>query len=438
MFFLLAILLSILFSAFFSATETAFVALTDVQIKILDSKHPRRGKIVQFLKDREETFISAMLIGNNAANVAFSVFVTQYTIKTFGETAVVFSSIIIVLLMLLFGEIPPKQLAIRYGYQFILVFSFPLLVIFILLSPIAHLFSFFSMFISIFLKKKKTNVIETISQEHLIHLFYQMRFTRNIPKNKTRRIMRALTLSETPIENIMTRRPDVFSLPGDTTIQEALSILEKTFHTHIPIYQGDDIEHIVGVVQAKDLIRKKQQKQEKNQLDSIMKTVSIVQETKNIEDCLNTFKEENTRFVVVIDEFGGLAGIITMTDIAFHVLETTTSKNQKDIEKIFKDKKYIVPHKTQRNTFWVDASAELSDIEEIAHTTIHPRPESHTIGGYLAEHTGGSYISDNKKTKGISTPVTEKTIHHETLGVFTILEEKNGRIISLIWKNDKN
>lgn len=438
MLYLIGIFLSLLFSAFFSATETAFVALTSMQGKVLKSRYPLRGRIIEFLQDHKSTCISAMVAGNNAANVVFSVVATRYTLVVFGEQAVFFATILIILSMLIFGEIPPKQIALQYHMQ-LLVASAPLLfVFFIVLWPAAQFFSFFSMMVRVFSKNKDVHVLETISQEHLLHFFYQMRFIQNIPQEKTRRITRALMLSDISVENIMTHRKDIFSFSADTTMRGAAQKLTDTFYTRIPVYENDDVEHIVGIVHASDIVNGLLESKAMVQIKDVIRKTTVLQESTSVEDALAVFEQQGTQFAIVIDEYGGLAGVLAHTDISSYVLNMQYSVSSNRIASVedgglFKKEQYVIEDEKQKNVFFVHGEAPLSEIEEIARVTLEDRGESHTIGGYLSEYTGGGYIADEDDGGNLKHTKVQKTIDHSLLGRFTILEEKNGRIVFLRW-----
>ncbi len=438
MLYLIYIFLSLLFSAFFSAVETAFVALTSMQAKILKSRYPFRGKMIEFLQNHKPIFISAMVAGNNAANVVFSVFATRYTLLVFGEQAVFVATILIILSMLIFGEIPPKQIALQYHMQFLIAFAPLLCVFFILLWPVAQFFSFFSMMVQIFSKNKNVHAMESISQEHLLHFLYQMRFIKNIPQEKTRRITRTLMLSDVSVENIMTHRKDVFSLSSDTSIGEASQKLAHTFYTRIPVYEHDDVEHIIGFVYASDIFNRLLENNITMQIKAIMRKAVVLQESNSVEDALAIFERQETQFAIVIDEYGGLAGLLVYTDISAYVLNMHHSNSSHytssfDGGEFLKKDKHIIEDEKHENVFFVHGEAPLSEVEEIARVTLENRGESHTIGGYLSEYTGGGYIADEDNAQNFTCIQAQKTIEHELLGSFTILEEKNGRIVFLRW-----
>lgn len=428
MIYFILIFISLILSAVFSATETAFIALSEIETKILIAKYTIRGKIIQFLQKRKAIFVSAMVVGNNAANILFSVVATQYTVLVFGERFLFIATIIIIVVMLVFGEIPPKQLALRYHIQFVSLFSFVFLIFFILLWPAARFFSFFGAILEMFLRKKDTNEFNTLSQDHLTEFLYQMRFIKNIPQDKTRRITRALTLSDTSIENIMTHRKDVFSLSADCKLSEAIAKINQTFYVNIPVYANDDNEQIIGILHAPQLVKAMISGNIDDQIKTIMNDAVILQESHSVEYALNVFKEKNIGFAIVLDEYGGLAGVLSDSDISFHVLNLQTFVNVLDVEHQIRNK-HILKDANRENSFFVDGETEITTIEEMAHVTLTPRPKFHTIGGYLSEYSGGEYITSNKENT-----THKKSIHHDKLGVFTILKEKNGRIILLRWK----
>lgn len=408
------------------------MALTPMQQKIIEAKHPMRGRMLAFLKKHGETFVSATVVGNNAVNVLFSVACTQYAENMFGgsDVVVAFTTVAIIILMLMIGEIPPKQLGLRYSAWYANTFVFSFIGTFFVLWPAARAFSFFSMVVSaVFLRGKNPAGVESLSKEHLEALLSQMRFADSIPQENTRRVMRALTLADVEVENVMTRRQDVFSFAVGETVGEAAHKLTDSFYAVIPVYENGNVEQIVGVVKATKVFAALTQGKSADMIRTIMSAAPVLQESHSLDHALDVFERRGSDFSVVLDEYGGLAGVVTLWDIADYVFGL--QQHGDDEESQAKTDERLITKGPNDEVFLIDGAAELSDIEDIAHVTITPRPESHTIGGYLAEYTGGGYIVKTQDGRGES---SAKTIAHEKLGVFTILKEKNGLIALLRWE----
>lgn len=410
MIFAIALCITLLCSAFFSAAETAFTALSDMQIRILQARYPIRGKLLFFLHTHSSLLLGTILVGNNAANFIFSVVSTALTLELFGNKALAIMTGIMILLTLIFGEITPKQLAFRHNQQYITLFIFPLFCFFILFSPLAYVLGVFSKIFSKSITDNNKNTVSELSKEHFIKLFYQARATGVLDTDNVHMITRILSISELTITQIITHRTEIISLASHTTIQDARESIKDSTYSYFPVYHNDDTEHIIGIVEYKDI--QSFTATPSSPITDSMSLPIFITENKTIEKVLEIFQKSEITFAVVLDEYGGLEGIVTLTDIIYYICNLTQPSYLDSKE----SSKWIT---VDENSYLIDGTTEINKLAEIVGIPPEAHIESKTVGGYLQQHLS-------------ELPAIKKTIN-TVYGTMQVIKIKNNRITSILW-----
>ncbi len=339
---ILAVLL--LFSALFSASETAFFSLNRLRIERLALAGDKTAKeIYNFLQNPAE-LIATILIGNEMVNIAISSTSALLFMDLFGEKGSIYAVPSTVIALLLFGEVTPKTFAVKYSekYAFFVV-RFIKLVSFVLTPVRAVLITFVSLIlkpfgIELFSEQK------VISDEEFMILVEEGAKEGVIAKEEKDLIDRTLDLDESDVKEIMVPKHEVFALPADMKVKDALNEIKKRRFSRIPVY-GKDLDDIKGILYTRKIIplQLKDEDFEKPVVEFTDKPF-FVPEFKEIDDLLEEMQRKKKHLAIVVDEYGNTAGIVTLDDILSSLIGEIPDERQteeKDFEKIG-NKKYRV------------------------------------------------------------------------------------------------
>ncbi len=303
-------------SAFFSAVETAFTSLSLMQVQSLSHKKGARGKLIQKLSNKLDTLITTILIGNNIVNIGASALATELTIRLFGSAAVGITTGIMTLVILIFGEVTPKRIAIAHN-EFICLHSVRVIsVLCIVFRPIVFLVSFVSLlFTKIFGSGKKKN----ITLEGILQMVKLAENIGVVEKYENQMVKNVFRMGDVTVQSIMTHRTRIFSLPKDLTLGEAVPRINEEGYSRIPVYD-ENPEDIVGIVLAKDVMKHVSEGDVAIKLKELMVKPLFVPGTKKVNLMFSQFKKEKLKLAVVLDEYGGLAGIVSLEDVIEEIL----------------------------------------------------------------------------------------------------------------------
>lgn len=362
-------------SAFFSGTESAYTSLSPAQITAIRAHWGSRGRIVAQLTQRPDRLLSTVLIGNNLANIAASALATQITIRLFGNAAVGVMTGILTLVMLIFAEVTPKQLAIANN-EYICVHTARTI------NTLAWLFTPLILFIGAFSRSVARlggkKVARSLTLDSILHIVRQAENLGILEQYKSRVVKNLFRFSDIPVSAVMTHRTDVFSLDRTTTIGDAIRLTGAAGFARVPVYRTDP-EHIVGVVLAKDLMKSIDRLEEP--IKTIMMEPIFMPEHRHIDQAMNHLLREKLNLAIVLDEYGGLSGIVTLEDIVEEIIgEVYDEHEERDQGKITR----IGPDR-----FLIRADVPLSVINDfLPHPLETENSDVHTLGGYIVEALG--------------------------------------------------
>lgn len=362
-------------SAFFSATETAFTSLSFVTVKMMGESKSLPSRLVARLMKRQDLLLGTILLGNNLVNIAATSIATAYTIARFSDAAVTVATLVVTVIVLIFGEVTPKQVALAHNEFFAKAAAFPMSVLIPLFSPFVYSVMIFSKVITrliSFNKAKKPVSLEAIL--HMVSLAEDVGVVEEYENDMVKMIFR---LNDIPVSSIMTHRTDVFSLDAELTIGAAGQILKEapTF-SRIPIYDKDS-ENIRGIVLARDILTGENPE---SKLKSIEYKPIFVSETKKVSELFSIFKINKLKMAVVLDEYGGLAGIVTQEDV---VEEITGELYDED-----EDRAQSRLVRLDENTYLLNGDLPIDIFSGEVDADLTPSRYSQTMSGYIFETLG--------------------------------------------------
>jgi putative hemolysin len=309
---LLVILL--LCSAFFSGSETALMAVSRVRIHQLGKKYPRRSKIVENILEKPEKLIGAILLGNNLVNVAMSAIATAIAISLWGGTGVVYVTVGLTAVILIFAEITPKVYA-KYHNDIISINVAPALkIIMAIFNPVVVVVTYIArkllLVVGIDIRKVKRPLVTESEVKTLIDIG---REEGTITADEKKMLSRVFTLNDKTTGDIMVPRRSMVTLDPDDTLEEALKTIRKYGYSRYPVRRGKSPE-ITGFIHAKDLLGKRGGRK-LGAISGIIRPAYFIPEDRKIDSQLRSFKLRKLHQAVVVDESGTVAGLVTLEDI---------------------------------------------------------------------------------------------------------------------------
>lgn len=304
------ILACIIMSAYFSATETAFLSLNRIRVKGMAEKGDKRAELVIKLADNYGSMLSTILIGNNIVNIGASSLMTVIFIKMLGEDAgASVSTIVTTIIVLIFGEISPKSIAKESPESFAR-FSAPILNILMkILTPVNFMFAQWKKLLSLIFKTTDEN---GITEEELLTIVEEAEAGGGIDKEEGTLIRSAIEFDELSANDIFTPRVDVVAVAADTSRQAVAEIFAKTGYSRLPVYEKN-LDHILGILYQKDFYSSVFQTDKP--ISEAMRPALFVPKNKKIDDLLKELQQKKLHIAIVMDEYGGTAGIVTLEDI---------------------------------------------------------------------------------------------------------------------------
>lgn len=397
----------VIMSAYFSATETAFSTVNKIKLKTLVEEGNRRAKLALKLCDDYDRLISTILIGNNIVNIALSAIATVFFIDLIRDTSVAstVSTVVITIVVLIFGEITPKSLAKDFPEKFVM-FSAPIVrIFFVILLPLNAAFSAWKQLLSKVIKKNEED--DKMSQEELLMLVEEVEQEGTIDKNESNLLRNAIEFTERRADDILTHRMDLEAVAIDTPVDEIADTFANSQFSRLLVYR-DSIDTIVGVIHQKDFFGK--QGVTTDDITTIMTPVVYVQHGERINDLLMSLQKEKTHIAVILDEYGGTLGIVTMEDILEELVGEIWDEHDEVEEEI---------QEIGENTYLVDCSTNLDDFCD--EFDLDLETESGTLAGYVMEKFGGlPEVGQNYTDENMSITVREMDVQRIISAEITI------------------
>lgn len=375
-------------SAFFSGSEVALFSIDEKKLKIISKRNHLAEKYIRRLLEFPRKVLITILIGNNIANVGISIILAFLTVNfahSMGWNPDLLMSIEIVVLtvvLLLIGEILPKIIANRFPVDYAILACYPLHWLYTLLAPITFVFNFISKSLqrNFSIDKSKT----AIKVEEIKTLADLSKEYGAIQKDEQSLIHGIIEFGETTVKEIMTNRTEMVAAEINEDLNSILEKFLKSKHSRLPVYKNN-IDNIEGFIYIKDLLPYYIQKQkiksttlDEFNITKILRRPIFVPESKKIDEMFREFQKKNIHIAIVVDEFGGTAGLVTMEDILEEVM---SNLSYADDEEFYK--------KLDKNTFIVDAKIPIDDLEELLGIQLKSEGEDFdTLGGFLLEKFG--------------------------------------------------
>ncbi|MBQ6900972.1 MAG: HlyC/CorC family transporter [Firmicutes bacterium] len=306
---IIAIAILVMFSAYFSATETAFTSLNRIRIKNLANDGDRKAKNVQELSERYDSLLSTILVGNNIVNIAMSSIATVLFIELNPVYGATIATAVITVVVLIFGEISPKNLAKEQPEKFAM-FSAPLIRVFmVVLAPVNWIFGLWKKLLA---KLFNADGVNPITEDELLTIVEEAETEGGIDEDQSELIQNAIEFNELEAWDVLTPRVDIQAIEIDESQEDIAELFRTTGFSRLPVYE-DDLDNIVGVLNQKDFHN--YIKGTDKSISEYVKPVIFVAGSMKIAQLLKRLQTVKTHIAIIVDEYGGTSGLVTMEDI---------------------------------------------------------------------------------------------------------------------------
>ena len=406
---ILAMAACVIMSGYFSATETAFSSVNKTRLKAMAESGSERAKLALKLSENYDRLISTILIGNNIVNIAVASIGTILFVQMLGEElGALVSTVVVTVVVLIFGEITPKSLAKDYPEKFT-IFSAPILKWIIwVFSPLNFIFSQWKKLVGRLFHSEE-NI--KMSQDELLILLDEVQQEGAIDEEGGQLLKNAVEFGELQVEDILTPRVNLAGVNIDSTKEQTADIFKTTNFSRLPVYR-ENLDNIVGILNHKEFYT--EEGITDNSISEIMTPPFFIHKTEKISVLLKKMKQEKAHIAIVVDEFGGTLGIVTMEDILEELVGEIWDEHD-EVEEFIK--------KTGENTFTVDGNTALDDFCE--KFLISTSSDCISVGGWITEvmdkipDEGQSFFYNN-----LSIKVTEVKNQHVEKAVVEVMHEE--------------
>jgi putative hemolysin len=367
----IALLAFLLFlSGFFSSAETALFTISRVKARHIAKIGGRTDKLIKKMKSDPHRLLSTILIGNNIVNVASSAMATSIAIEIFQSNAVGIATGVMTLLILIFGEIFPKSVATRNNLFIARIIILPIHWFSIIFFPLIKLLDF----IPLLLGKAKDR--PTVTEEELITIVEVGEEEGQIKQEEKELIRNIFEFDNTSTSEIMTPRSDMFVIDADKGLP--LKAIIKSGFTRIPVMEKN-IDNVIGILNIKDFFTHVATGRKKPNIRDIMRHPYFIPENKKLDTLLHQFKERKDHMAIVVDEHGGVAGLVTLEDVLEEIVGEICDETDK-----------VEPHivKVKSNEWIVLGKSSIDDINKKIRMNIPDSKEYDTFSGYILDEIG--------------------------------------------------
>ncbi len=400
--YLIVIAVLVVLSALFSGTETAFTSISFIQVKEMETSRIKRKRVAAKLAKQPDILLTTILIGNNLVNIAASALTTTMVIIYYGSYAVGYATGLLTLIILIFAEITPKQIAIIHNVWIASHMAYPILLLSYILYPLVQLVNLISKRIASLFSKTQHQKISLQGILHVVNIAEDQGVVENYETELVRSVFR---FDNIHVRTIMTHRTEITSIDGNAEVGAVFGDVVKSGHSRIPVYIKHP-EEICGILLVRDLLKAIADDKSTLRIRDIMETPLFVSENKKVHEMFFLFKSQKLHMAVVLDEYGGLAGVVTLED----VMEVLFGELYDEHEVSEGDR----ISKIAKGVYIIQGETSIQQFEDYFHIKLSHSRHVTTLGGYVLEVLGQIPAAG----QSIDTP----------LGIFTIQEMAGNRI----------
>ncbi|MBO5091491.1 MAG: HlyC/CorC family transporter [Clostridia bacterium] len=412
----IVMLILLFFSAFFSSTETAFTSFNKIRMKNLAQNGDKRALLVTKIESKYDRFLTSVLVGNNIVNISLSSIATLFFISLIADEglASTVSTIVITVAVLIFGEIAPKVIARQNADKMAMLIAPFINIIIVLLTPLTLIFGGWSKLLGLIFRSKEQS---TYTEEELITIVDEAEEDGTLESEEGDLIRSAIEFNDVCAGDILTPRVDICAISKDESISNIAKIFIENAYSRLPVYD-EDLDDIIGILHEKDFFIA-YHNNNKTITKHLKKPVHVSEHIK-IADLLQVLKSKKCHMAVVVDEFGGTMGIVTMEDIIEELIGDVFDEHDEISEdyKELEDGSVIVKCSAELDNFIEKFEIKLDDEEDLPQT----------VNGFIMKELQTfPHVGDSFKFQSLNIEITKigpKRV--EEIKVTKIIEEEKG------------
>jgi len=396
--YLVLFILCLLLSAFFSSSETAFISLQRIRMEHMVESNVKGAKRVARMIERPEKLLSTILLGNNFVNVAAAALGTTIAIELWGRQGVLIATIVVTVLLLIFAETTPKTIATQHPERLSLIFARPIELISWLLTPFVIALSWIA---SGFTKiVGGTPVPRSLASPEEIRTMISVGHKEGtVEEAEAEMLHKVFDFGDRPVREVMVPRPEVVAIEQGSKIADFLALYAESPLSRFPVYQ-ENMDNVVGILSVKDVLmaQAKGTITGESTIDDLVRPAYFAPETKRINELFAEMRDKNYRMCVVVDEFGGTAGISSLT----RLVEEIVGPVGDELAEVEKEYEVINEY-----TFQIDGSMRIEEVNEEMGLEL-PEGDYETVAGFVL-HLLGHIPKTNEQLryKGLKLVITE-------------------------------
>ncbi|MDM8128816.1 hemolysin family protein, partial [Paraclostridium benzoelyticum] len=362
-------------SGFFSASETALMSLSRIRIRHMQEEGVKGAKLVGKLTEDSGKLLSSILVGNNVVNIAATSISTSLFINLLGTQGVAVATAFMTILVLIFGEITPKTIAANNSEKIAILVSKPIKIIILILTPVVWVFNIITNIIFKLFGIKSKSGQPYITEEELRTMVNVSQEEGVLEIEERQIINNVFQFGDMQAKEAMVQRLDMVCINADDGYKEIISLFKEEQFSRMPVYE-ESADDIIGIVNIKDIIFLDEDEIAKFDIRNYVREAFFTYEFKKITELLEEMKKDKSQMAIVVDEYGGTAGLITIEDLVEEIvgeIEDEYDEDESDIE-VKKEDEYII-----------DGSKKISEVNELIGTNLESE-EFDSIGGFIIGH----------------------------------------------------
>jgi len=359
----------IFLSGFFSGSETALTSITRFKVRLLVRKKVKGSWHLEELKKNPHRMLSTLLICNNIVNILATVIATNLALQIFKYHALAYATGILTLVILIIGEITPKSLATMYASRIAPILAIPIYYLGVFLLPII-------LFLDLITVKmfRMQPVLPKITEEDVKNIIDMAREEGGIDKDEKEMIHNIFEIDDIEVDEIMIPRTDMVAIEAESTVKDALKLAKATKLSRFPVFE-DQLDKIVGILHIKDLLDNI--KKPNTLVKTFMRIALFIPESKRIDDALRKFQKEKQQMGIIIDEHGGVCGLITLEDIVEEIVGEISELTDKEEQEITR---------TSTKTYSILGKADLGEVNKRLKIRLEEEGDYDTISGFILHY----------------------------------------------------
>ncbi|MBZ4682866.1 MAG: HlyC/CorC family transporter [Fusobacteriales bacterium] len=395
----------IILSGFFSSSETALTGFKMTKLKKVEEENENIANLLKLWLKKPNEFLTAILIGNNIVNILASSIATTLAISLIGNNAntILLVTGIMTIIILIFGEITPKIIAKNYPTKISMAVIKIINVLNILFYPITKILIFVSRIISRFFGVELNETKFLITEEDIKSFVTVGKDEGVLEEEEQEMIHSIFEFGDTTVKEVMIPRTTMFVLEGSQTLNDVWDDIIDSGFSRIPVYE-EKIDNIVGIIYVKDLFTVIKEDKVDLPIKNFVRDAYFVPETKELDDLLKEFKKAHIHIAMVVDEYGGINGLVTIEDLIEEIIgEISDEFDDADDGQLIK--------KLDENKYLIDAMISIDDLDNELNINIPISEDYDTLGGFIYSELGRM-------------PVVNDTINYENLTIRVMKIEK--------------